>query len=99
MSKESKVIKYYNQFRDFAEPLLDLCLLDDDKCNVLFWYGFHSKDHAVLLCRLVLPASVSSAMEYLRTGLGIPPSRQLPLPCYKDCRDSTCYDAAEALKH
>jgi hypothetical protein len=36
MSEESEVTKYYNQFLDLAEPLLDMCILVDEECNALF---------------------------------------------------------------
>jgi hypothetical protein len=54
MSEESEVIKYYNQFLDFAEPLLDACILEDKECEELFWYGFHLDDRQLLLQQLFL---------------------------------------------
>jgi len=49
MNKEDQVIKYYNQFLDLAKPLLDAHWLDNNDTDKLFWYGFHPKDHAMLL--------------------------------------------------
>jgi hypothetical protein len=49
MSKESEVTRYYNQFLDFAEPLLDTCILENKECEELFWYGFHPDNHCLLL--------------------------------------------------
>ena len=52
MNDKDEVGKYYNQFLDLTKPLLDSCLLDDEECNKLFFYGFHLIDRALLLCRL-----------------------------------------------
>jgi hypothetical protein len=49
MSEESEVTRYYNQFLDFAKPLLDVCILEDEECEELFWYGFHPDDRCLLL--------------------------------------------------
>jgi hypothetical protein len=54
MSEESEVTRYYNQFLDFAEPLLNVCILEDEECEELFWYGFHLDDHCLLLQQLFL---------------------------------------------
>ena len=52
MSSEDDLIKHYNRFLDLADPLLDSRKLDDEECDVLFWYGFHPEDRAMLLHRL-----------------------------------------------
>jgi len=52
MSSEDDVIKHYNRFLDLADPLLDSHHLDDDECDILFWYSFHPEDHAMLLYQL-----------------------------------------------
>src|SRR5579863_9481598 len=52
MCDEDEVITYYERFLDLTETLLDSRWLDDEECNMLFWYGFHPEDRAMLLCRL-----------------------------------------------
>ena len=52
-SNEDDVIKHYDRFLDLAEPLLDSQQLDDKECDILFWYGFHPEDRAMLLYQLL----------------------------------------------
>jgi hypothetical protein len=49
MHDEDNVSMYYNRFLDLVEPLLNSHLLDNEECNMLFWYGFHPEDHAMII--------------------------------------------------
>ena len=52
MWDRDNVINYYDKFFDLAEPLLDNHRLDEEEGDILFWYGFHSGDHAMFFCCL-----------------------------------------------
>jgi hypothetical protein len=52
MNSEDDVFGYYDQFRELAKPLFKKHWLNKDEGDVLFWYGFHPEDHAMILCRL-----------------------------------------------
>ena len=52
MNSEDDVLEYYDQFQELAKPLFKNYWLNKDKGDVLFWYGFHPKDCAMILYRL-----------------------------------------------
>ena len=49
MNKEDEVIRYHEQFLDLAKPLLDSHWLDNEECDMLFWYRFHPEDCTMIL--------------------------------------------------
>jgi len=52
MNEEDKVVRYHKQFLDLAQPLLDSHWLNNEECDALFWYGFHSQDCMMILSRV-----------------------------------------------
>ena len=46
------VTDYYYKFLNLVELLLDNRWLDEDECNILFWYGFHPENCMIFLCCL-----------------------------------------------
>ena len=52
MGDSEDVADYHHKFLELVEPLLNKHLLDQVECDILFWYGFHPEDRAMLLRHL-----------------------------------------------